>query len=215
MKSATMWVAQGTAAAAGTCADQRDAPARVQRRRLLGAALALGSGMAGPAWSRTEPPLGWARPPAPPVPWKLTAASGAEVALPQLLTGRLTAVQLMFTGCTTSCSAQGLLFATMAARRRAQPVGWLSISIDVLSDEPARLRSWQRRFGEQPPAPWQAAVPAMRDVDAISAFLRGTPARSGTHTNQVFVFDRQGRLAYRTGDDPTPDFLEQLLQAMA
>jgi protein SCO1/2 len=121
----------------------------------------------------------------------------------------------MSTGCTTSCSAQGLLFATMAARRRAQPVAWLSISIDVLSDDPARLRAWQRRFGEQPPPMWQAAVPAMRDVNAINAFLRGTPARAGTHTNQVFVFDRQGRLAYRTGDDPAPDFLEQLLQAMA
>lgn len=189
--------------------------ARLPRRRLLGAALALGSGVTAPAWARPEPPLGWARPPAPPTAWKLTSTEGAEVALPQLLGGRLTAVQLMFTGCTTSCSAQGLLFATMAARRRAQPVGWLSISIDVLSDDPARLRTWQRRFGEKPPAHWQAAVPAMRDVDAINAFLRGTPARSGTHTNQVFVFDRQGRLAYRTGDDPTPDFLEQLLQAMA
>ncbi|MBI5719729.1 MAG: SCO family protein [Burkholderiales bacterium] len=188
------------------------------RRRLLGAAVAavaFGSGIVRPALAGTEPPLGWARPPLPPTPWRLTGADGAVTALPQLLAGRLTAVQLMFTGCTTSCGAQGLLFATMAARQRSQPVHWLSISIDALSDEPARLRAWQRRFGEQPPPLWRAAVPALRDVDAINAFLRGTPARSGTHTNQVFVFDRQGRLAYRTGDDPTPDFLEQLLQAIA
>lgn len=209
MNSSPMQGPLADAHAAGAAASQ-------SRRRWVGTALALGSGLATPVWARTEPPLGWARPPAPPVPWKLTAAAGGtEVALPQLLAGRLTAVQLMFTGCNTSCSAQGLLFATMAARRRAQSVGWLSISIDVLSDDPARLRAWQRRFGEQPPASWQVAVPGMRDVDAINAFLRGTPARSGTHTDQVFVFDRQGRLAYRTGDSPTPDFLEQLLQAMA
>lgn len=198
---------------------QTHTPPLLPRRRWLGSALALGSAITTP-WlasparaARPEPPLGWARPPAAPPAWRLTRADGNEARLDEMLGGRLTAVQLMFTGCSTSCATQGLLFATMAARRRAQNVGWLSISIDVLSDEPPRLREWQRRFGEQ--APWQAAVPTMRDVDAIGAFLRGVPARSGTHTNQVFVFDRQGRLAYRTGDDPTPDFLEQLLQAMA
>lgn len=194
---------------------------RQRRRCLARLAGTLGGGLLATtlpaARAAQEVPLGWVRPrPAPPD-WSLTAADGGALSLARFVSAGTgpTAVQLMFTGCTTSCPAQGLLFATMAARRRAEPVKWLSISIDVLSDDPARLRAWQMRFGAQPSPAWQAAVPQMRDVDAINAFLRGTPARSGTHTNQVFVFDRQGRLAYRTGDDPTPDFLEPLLQAIA
>jgi len=198
-------------------------PARAEgalpRRRVLAAALSLGPALAWPcrsAEAAQEPPLGWARPPAPPPAWHLTAADGSEATMPRLVgTGQLTAVQLMFTGCGTTCPTQGLLFATLAARPRKTPVRWLSISIDVLSDDPARLRAWQRRFGTEPTPQWQAAVPTMRDVDAIAGFLRGVPARSGTHTNQVFVFDRQGRLAYRTGDDPAPEFMERLLQAMS
>ena len=48
----------------------------------------------------------------------------------------------------------------------------------MLSDDPARLRAWQRRFGEQPPASWQVAVPGMRDVDAINAAAQVLRERS-------------------------------------
>jgi protein SCO1/2 len=189
------------------------------RRQVIGAsAFALGGVLGLPSAARAaaanEPPLGWAKPPQAPASWKLRTAEGSESAIGELIGGRLTAVQLMFTGCGTTCPAQGLLFATMAARPRKQAVSWLSISIDALSDDAARLRAWQRRFGDVAPT-WRAAVPQMRDVDALASYLRGFDARSGTHTNQVFVFDRQGRLAYRTGDDPAPEFLEKLLQAMA
>lgn len=217
-------------------------PADEERRRLLGLAIVgAGAALAGTAadahtptgstgstsstgsssaaTGTTPPPLGWVKPRAEPPAWRLTLADGSPAELPQLLgRGRLCAVQMMFTGCTTTCSAQGLLFATLAAawpaQHRALPVQWLSISIDALGDDAARLRDWQRRYGAVPPA-WQAAVPGHREVDALSAFLRGVPGRQGTHTDQVFVFDRAGRLAYRTGDRPEPHFLEQLLLALA
>jgi protein SCO1/2 len=195
---------------------------RLSRRNcLLGwgqglTACLLTTALPGVSAATAEVPLGWVKPrPAAPG-WKLTRADGAQISLTQALGGSPqgpTAVQLMFTGCTTTCSTQGLLFATMAARTRATPVNWLSLSIDALGDDAARLAAWQKRFGPTP-ASWSAAVPGVRDVDALATFLRGTPARSGTHTDQVFVFDRAGQLAYRTGDKPEPHFLEALLTAV-
>lgn len=187
-------------------------PAHPTRRRLLAAA---GAALWVPGAARarnTEPPVGWVLPrPAPPA-WPLALAGGGRASLQQLVQGRLTAVQLMFTGCTTSCSLQGLHFAQAAARARRVPVQWLSISIDALGDDAARLQAWQQRFGPHPS--WRAAVPTPRDVDALAGFLRGVDS-SGTHTEQVFVFDRAGRLAWRSGDQPGDELLERLFEALA
>jgi protein SCO1/2 len=100
----------------------------------------------------------------------------------------------------------------MAGRHRSKPVRWLSLSIDALGDDPARLQAWQHKLGSQPA--WQAAVPAVRDVDRLVAFLRGGPAGGDTHTTQVFGFDREGRLAYRTGDATPVALLDQLVDAL-
>jgi protein SCO1 len=131
-------------------------------------------------------------------------------ALPSRLKGSVTAVQLMFSGCTDTCGAQGMLFGHMAERTVSWGVQWVSISIDTLGDHPARLRAWQQRFGAH--ATWQAAVPRPQDVEALNGFLRGFAPKPGTHSNQVFLFDRKARLRCRTGDDPSPRHLaEQLI----
>ena len=182
------------------------------RRRLLGAAAAAllvgpGRAQAGRDW-----PTGWATPrlPAPAV--ALTDSLGRQQALQERLRGSATAVQLIFTSCGTTCPTQGMLFAHMAARHQARPVRWLSISIDALGDDAARLRLWQDRWG-RPPA-WLAAVPAVKDVDPLVSYLRGGPAGPDAHTTQVFGFDREGRLAYRTGDQPPVALLDQLVTAL-
>jgi protein SCO1 len=190
-----------------------------RRRLLTGAAVSMAlpavcrAQAAGTASAATPPPLGWLRPRelAPDV--LLTDAQGHSQPLRARLMGRTTAVQLMFTGCTTTCTTQGALFSLMAERLDGTSApAWLSISIDALGDDAARLARWQQRLGANPR--WCAAVPAVREVDGLAAFLRGGLPSSGTHTNQVFVFDRQARLAYRTGDDPPPPFLQALLSTV-
>ena len=191
------------------------APRTAQRRQLLlGSLGAIGLQTLGlPAVAQVDPPLGWLRPRAAAPDTLLTDAEGRSLPLRERLLGRTTAVQLMFTGCTTTCPTQGALFALMADQLRSEaPPAWLSISIDALGDDSTRLARWQQRLGPHPR--WSAAVPPVREVDALAAFLRGGSPRTGTHTNQVFVFDRQARLAYRTGDDPTPAFLQSLLSAV-
>lgn len=184
--------------------------ADAQRRRLVLGGL---STLMAPAWAQADIPLGWVRPRETAPDIALTDAQGRSQSLRQRLLGRTTAVQLMFTGCTTTCTTQGALFSMMAEQTPAAgATAWLSISIDALGDDSTRLARWQQRMGPHPS--WCAAVPSVRDVDALAAFLRGGSPRSGTHTNQVFVFDRQARLAYRTGDNPAPTFLQPLLSAV-
>ncbi len=93
-----------------------------------------------------------------------------------------------------------------------QPAQLLSISIDVLGDTPDTVAAWQRRLG--PHAAWRGAVAHPNDVDRLAAYLKGAASRSGTHTAQVFVFDRQGRLSHRTGDNPGMGELEALIDGV-
>lgn len=159
------------------------------------------------------PPTGWVREPATPPRVRLTDAQGVARALPELVSARATAVQLIFTGCSATCPTQGLLFAALATRARVDGARWLSISIDALGDDAVALSRWQHKLGAH--RSWEAAVPAVKDVEAVASYLRGVPASSNTHTAQVFAFDRAGRLRYRTGDNPEVAFVEALMQHVA
>lgn len=184
---------------------------RVNRRDWL---VAAGACIAAPVAGATAPPTGWVapRPAAPDI--ELTNAQGQRMRLREMLQGRVVAAHLMFTGCSATCPAQGLLFSQVAERLGTdRRFACLSISIDALGDDPGRLLRWQQRHGAQPQ--WQASVPAVADVDRLARYLRGGEPRPGTHSDQVFVFDAHARLAYRTGDHPNPVFLLQLMQHLA
>jgi protein SCO1/2 len=49
------------------------------------------------------------------------------------------------------------------------------------------------------------------DVKQLGDFMTGANGKPGTHTAQVFVFDREARLCFRTGDAPSPDEILALL----
>lgn len=118
--------------------------------------------------------------------------------------GFLTAVQLMFTGCSALCPLQGASFAALQAALQAQRVTdtrLLSLSIDPLGDDPKALRTWLQRFGAG--STWSAATPLPDDLDAMLALLGKRGSTTGDrHTAQIVLFDREGRLAWRTSDLP-------------
>ncbi|MBL8330294.1 MAG: SCO family protein [Rubrivivax sp.] len=142
------------------------------------------------------------RPTAPGLP--LTLHDGRPTRLEHLLRGRLTALQLMFTGCSSTCPIQGAVFAGLQQRlaeARLPAVQLLSVSIDPLGDDARALAAWRQRFhaGEQ----WLAAVPPLALAERLPDFLasRPTPGKGADgHTPQVYLFDRQGRLAYRMAE---------------
>ena len=106
--------------------------------------------------------------------------------LAQRLCGKVTAVQLIFTGCSATCPIQGALFADVARRLHGSGTALLSLSIDPLSDDAPALRGWLQRFGPSPQ--WRAAAPRVGDVDRLLDFLRGRAAGSDRHTTQVYLF---------------------------
>jgi protein SCO1 len=186
--------------------------ASLSRRRLLGAAATLAAlpraaahGSFGPA----DPALA-----APAL--ALQDSNGRQNTLRTLLQGRVTAVQLMFTGCSATCPIQGALFSETQQRLPAEDarLRLLSLSIDPLGDDPKALRDWLAKFGAQSPR-WSAALPRAQDVDRLLDFLRGRAAGADRHTAQAFVFDAQARLVYRTEDMPQPAALVQLMQRIA
>ena len=154
---------------------------------------------------------------APPPAMRLRMHDGRTLSPSALLEGRVTALQLMFTGCSATCPIQGALFAEVERQllaRRTVPgdVQLISASIDVLGDDPAALAGWLGRFGAR--GLWRATTPAVSDLDRWLDFLQGRRAGADRHTTQVYLFDRRGRLALRTVDLPPPQEVVRLLDEL-
>lgn len=178
------------------------------------------AGLIGAAWvacaavpSRAASPRGLVLPRLPAPDWPLTDVEGRTFALSRQLRGRVTAVQMMFAGCTTTCPVQGAIFAEVARRLPGSDTRLLSLTVDPLGDGPQQLGAWLDRFGR--PAVWTAAAPRAEHVDALGEFLRGLPPARGTHSTQVFLFDREARLAFRTVDMPSPAHVVDLIGQLA
>ncbi len=185
-------------------------PRRCALAWLLGAPLVR----AQPAPAPSHDPFGPVRPPQPAPALRLTGEDGRTFDLPSRLRGHVSAVQLMFTGCSATCPIQGALFAALApmiADRRDMQL--LSLSIDPLGDSPSALAAWRARFGAH--ARWHAAVPGVKDVDRLLDFVRGRAQGVDTHTAQICLFDRQARLAYRTADMPPARFVADLMHELS
>jgi protein SCO1 len=200
--------------------------AMLQRRSLLLAAASLalpGSGAQAHAGAgRLEPAL-----PAPAL--QLQLSDGSRHSLAKLLHGRITALQLMFTGCRATCPIQGAQFAQLqsllaqpavaaataasAARGAQRPIQLLSVSIDALGDDPARMAAWLKRWTAGPG--WQGGVVQAPQLEQWFDFLRARSANAqDRHSAQVFVFDEQARLAWRSTDLPMPEGVAQTLRAL-
>ena len=155
--------------------------------------------------------------PARPMPaWPLTTHTGQATTLRALMQGRLTALQLMFTGCSATCPIQGAIFAEAQRQLGTRVAGsqFVSLSIDPLSDTPKALATWLQNLGAQ--AGWVAAAPRMAELDALFELLSGPRVgkRSGPdpHTGQVYFLSRRGELVYRSADLPPPEQIVQLMR---
>jgi protein SCO1 len=185
-----------------------------RRRRQLVQGMVASLALPALSPARAHVGMGPVRPPLAAPTWPLTLSTGASQRLPALLKNHVTALQLMFTGCSASCPIQGAVFADVqqSLQQEAQAADWrlLSVSIDALNDGAAQLTTWLKRFSARPER-WRAAVPAVSDVDALFDFLQGRSNNLDRHTAQVFVFNRRGELAFRTVDFASS---KQILVAM-
>jgi protein SCO1/2 len=117
----------------------------------------------------------------------------------------VSALQSMFTGCSTVCPLQGAMFASVQEALSSAPLEHrqlVSISIDPLGDTPQSLQAWRLRFGAGDD--WIAALPAAADLDALRrAFGAARPEALDRHSTQVLFFDADARLRWRSGELPS------------
>jgi protein SCO1/2 len=186
-----------------------------QRRTWLAATLALAA--LRPGLARAAPIVGYhggrvtPSVPVPDVP--VRTADGRMTRLHALLNGRVTALQLFFTGCSSTCPIQGAVFQRvqgLLGSSRHADVQLLSLSISPLEDTPARMSAWLARFHARPG--WIAAAPELRDVDGLQALFGGGLTGLDNHSTQVQVIDRRGMLIWRTYELPSAESVADILR---
>ncbi|QBY55512.1 SCO family protein [Cupriavidus oxalaticus] len=144
---------------------------------------------------------------------------GQKRRLVKVLSGGVSAVQTMFTGCSSVCPLQGALFSAVQEAiprlRSRYPVRLLSVSIDPLADTPDALRSWLKRYDAGPA--WHAVTPRIGDVEAIRTALAGRAPSPDLdrHATQVYFFDKAARLCWRSTTLPPSEEVLRVLEHLA
>lgn len=180
----------------------------LSRRQMLGAVVAAGASAAvrtsrASDHGRVEPPL-----PVPPI--ELTLHDGRSTSLPALLRQHASAVQLMFTSCSSTCPIQGTIFRRVQRQLPgASDIQLVSLSVDPEHDDPKALAEWLRRFGAQ--KGWVAAAPQRGDVERVRAFGGAGRSAADNHSTRVHITDRDARLIWRTSELPEAESVARLL----
>ncbi|CAB3810234.1 hypothetical protein LMG28614_07236 [Paraburkholderia ultramafica] len=144
---------------------------------------------------------------------------GQRRLLLDVLSGSVSAVQTMFTGCSSVCPLQGALFSAVQQGiprlGSHYPLQLISVSIDPVADSPGALRAWLKRFDAGPA--WHAVTPRIGDVEEIRAALAGRALSPGldSHSTQVYFFDKAAQLRWRSTSLPLADEVLYVLEHLA
>ncbi len=106
-----------------------------------------------------------------------------------LVKGRVTAINFIFTSCTTVCPLMGVRFAQLQPLL-PKDVSLVSVSIDPANDTPERLAAWSQRVGAQ--RQWTLVTGAKPDIDTLLQALGTAIADPASHTPLVLIIDDRG-----------------------
>lgn len=105
-----------------------------------------------------------------------------------LIKGKTVAITFLYTSCKTSCPAMTGLFGAVQHKLQGDahpPVTLLSISVDPVTDRPARLKAVANKFGAKPG--WYFVTGSSPDVTRVlAAFDAKSPQRSD-HPSVILV----------------------------
>ena len=125
----------------------------------------------------------------------LTDQSGRKVRLvSELITGKITVVNFVFTSCPTICPLQGAIFGKVQSLlwpEASNDVRLVSISLDPVNDTPERLRAWGHRFGAG--SHWSLMTGPKTEVEKVLRAFQIPVADKTAHAPLTLVGDGQGR----------------------
>jgi protein SCO1/2 len=139
-----------------------------------------------------------------------------EVKLADLVVDRVTAVQFMFTSCSSICPVQGATFAELQrllAERNVDNARLLSLSIDELGDDDLALKNWLHKFSAGPR--WSAGALTAASVTPAYNVLEEQADPAYRHSSKVYIFDQTGRLVWRTAEFPRAQDVIKLMEKFA
>jgi protein SCO1/2 len=144
---------------------------------------------------------------------------GHKTDLASLMTGKLTALQFVLTGCSSICPILGTIFARVQDELgddAEAPFQLVSFSLDPFGDTPESFAKWLAGFGAGPR--WRGAIPQTEQGRIIS-LLDGWGLSSGTstafHTETILLIDRSAKLVFRSPDLPDPPVVASLMRQLA
>ncbi len=112
-----------------------------------------------------------------------------------LVRDRVVAINFVYTTCTTSCPLLGVAFGSvqdLLGARIGREVFLLSVSVDPVTDTPARLKAWAARHGARPG--WTLLTGARPEVLRLLRALGVSAGQKENHPTFVLVGDdRRGR----------------------
>jgi len=156
------------------------------------------------------------KPPAPVPDVPLLRFDGRKTTLAALTLGHATAVQLMFTTCTTTCPIQAAIFQhvqSLLPEMAGRKIQLLSLSVNPEDDNTPALAAWRSRFHAGPQ--WIAAAPDFVAGPAsnadIQTFFGRASGSYADHSTQVNIVDRRGRLVWRTNELPAAEEIASIL----
>ncbi|MFZ6689686.1 SCO family protein [Undibacterium sp. SXout11W] len=145
----------------------------------------------------------------------VTDQLGKHAQFRQVLRGRISLVQLIFTTCSNICPIQGATFSQLQNMipvvQRSQ-VQLLSVTIDPLNDDPKALAAWLNPFA--PIAMWKALQPDLNDIDLVRKLLNQNKNELNSHLSEVLLVDTSARLVWRSTELPSSEALADKLFAL-
>ena len=124
---------------------------------------------------------------------ELVSQDGKRVRFLDLLEGRVVVVSFIYTTCAFVCPILGEQFSklqTVLGDRLNRDINLISISTDVKTDTPERLKAWSRNFGARPG--WTLLTGKQEDVDRLTVALVGYQVGKNMHEPVVLLgnYDR-------------------------
>ena len=116
--------------------------------------------------------------------------TGQKVRFSELLKGRKTvAINFIFTSCPSVCPLMGVGFGRLQSMLgdRSADVALISISIDPVTDTPARLTAWGKRFNAKPG--WTLVTGSKPDIERLLKASGVFSADAGSHTPVALIGD--------------------------
>jgi cytochrome oxidase Cu insertion factor (SCO1/SenC/PrrC family) len=133
-----------------------------------------------------------------------------------LVKGKTVAINFIFTTCTTICPPMTATFRRVQQQlgeRAGRDVYLISVSIDPVTDVPARLHDFAAKFNAGPG--WTFVTGSKADIDSLLQALGAAVADKNDHTPMILVGNDAARYWTRAYGLSPPTTLVELITAAA